>query len=45
VLLEGEMESEDIVRSMCIFDEAANPRYRIDYGRFMQRVTNTAGGQ
>lgn len=45
VLLEGEVDSEDIVRAMCIFDEAANPRYRIDYGRFMQRTQNAAGGQ
>jgi hypothetical protein len=38
VLFEGEVESEAIVQSLCVFDEASNMRYRLDYNKFMARL-------
>lgn len=35
VLFEGEVESEALLQSMCVFDEASNMRYRTDYNKFM----------
>ena len=42
VLLNGEVESEQTVCQMCITDEGSNPRYRIDYNKFMQRIQQAA---
>lgn len=42
VLLEGEVESEQFVQSLCVLDEQSNPRYRIDYNKFMAKVTGPA---
>jgi hypothetical protein len=38
VLLAGEAESEGFVQSLCIVDEVSNPRYRIDYNKFMAKI-------
>jgi|TARA_B110001450_G_scaffold239727_1_gene247866 hypothetical protein len=35
ILIEGEVESEQLLQSLCILDEQCNPRYRIDYNKFM----------
>lgn len=39
VILEGEIDSEQAVSAMCILDENCNPRYRIDYHKFLAKVT------
>jgi len=47
VLLAGEVETEQFVQSLCTYDENANPRYRIDYNKYMAKVNqaaNTPGG-
>lgn len=36
ILLEGEVESEQILQGMCVNDELANPRLRQDFGKFIQ---------
>ena len=38
VLFEGEMESEVIIQSLCVMDEAANPRMKMDFGKYMAKV-------
>ena len=35
ILLAGENDSEAAVQSMCIIDENANQRYKIDYNKFI----------
>ena len=45
VLIEGEVESEQILQQLCVLDEQANPRYRIDYNKFMAKVTTPAQTQ
>ena len=41
VLFEGEVESEAILQNLCVFDEASNMRYRLDYNKFMQKLAST----
>ena len=45
ILIEGEVESEQMVQALCVLDEQANPRYRIDYNKFMAKVTGPAQTQ
>jgi hypothetical protein len=42
ILLEGEVESEQILQSMCIIDELANPSYKVDFNKFMLKVQQAA---
>jgi len=42
VLLEGEVESEQILQGMCIIDENANPMYKMDFNKFMAKVSHAA---
>ena len=39
ILIEGEVESEQILQSLCVLDEQANPRFRTDFNKFMAKVT------
>mmetsp|Transcript_2658 Transcript_2658/g.4457 ORF Transcript_2658/g.4457 Transcript_2658/m.4457 type:complete len:258 (-) Transcript_2658:95-868(-) len=39
VLIEGEVEAEQVLQSMCILDELANHRYKIDFNKFMAKLT------
>jgi len=34
-----------MVQALCVLDEQANPRYRIDYNKFMAKVTGPAQTQ
>ena len=38
VILDGEVETEKIVQSLCIVDEGANPRYKIDFSKFVAKI-------
>ena len=35
ILIEGEVESEQILQGMCVNDELANQRFRHDFGKFL----------
>lgn len=41
-LIEGEVESEQLLQSLCINDELCNQRFRHDFSKFMQMVQSAA---
>ena len=42
ILLQGDYDSEQVVQSTCILDEACNARYRVDYAKFLLKVQGQA---
>lgn len=45
VLVEGDAESDAILRSLLVNDGVANAAYPVDFAKFLSTVTGHAGGQ
>ena len=41
-LFEGEIQSEQMLQSMCVLDNDANPRFRVDFNKFLASIQSGA---
>jgi len=41
-LFEGEIQSEQLLQSMCVLDNDANPRFRVDFNKFFAGIQSGA---